>query len=237
MGNRNDEKIKKTLQITTDNYELSVRVFKKYKYSYEQLLSQNENTKADSVIWSETYLDFYPFQHILDYNRKTPTKSYGVKPNNSERLIESRLKISGNDCDVYYSYSVEHKDNEVVFCVKENGAKVFLKFGVCYGTNAVALHYIYIVFYHESTAIDKVLFYCSNEFEEVERFSMSQYLYNSEGRVNKIIRDGLAKQYSVDFTVVPTITFRFDYKDEKTLIYAKQLKLDGTDNEKIIFSK
>ena len=215
------------------DYNFAVEIYKKYKHSYENLLAQSESIKDYSVVWSDFGFEFYPFQDFIDFGIKKPAKIYKNKPDGESGYIESRFIEN----EIYYAFNPMYKTSGAVFIVDNNGDKISLKFDeeYCGEEEKVFLHYFCLLVYKDEK-IDKVLNYLNKESEEHESFYSSQFLYNADGKIDMIVRDGKHRQYSKELITVPTFRYRFEYVDGKTLIYHKQLKPEETE-EKLIFSK
>ncbi|MGE8036670.1 hypothetical protein [Lysinibacillus sp. NPDC093692] len=63
---------------------------KKYYDSYEEMLCRVKDVENDTVIWSDSYLEFYPYQYTL--NQLKESKIYKTKPKSKEAIIVNKLK-------------------------------------------------------------------------------------------------------------------------------------------------
>lgn len=209
-------------------YDLLLRIFGKYYDSYEELLNRAKNVEQDTVIWSDSFLEFFPYQNALNQLKKP--KIYKTEPESNEGVIVNKLK----DGELYYSYEKENKGWGSVFVIKEDGMKLYLRF-LNNDNDEIVLEQVYCVVLKE-TVIEKVLFYLKDvdldgdeELNE-ETFLVDEYLYNSNQAVDTIIRNGF---YHENKNSIPTTTFRFEYVDEGILIYSKQMKQNQVDVEQI----
>jgi len=209
-------------------YDLLLRIFEKYYDSYEELLNRAKNVEQDTVIWSDSFLEFFPYQNALNQLKKP--KIYKTEPESNEGVIVNKLK----DGELYYSYDKENKGWGSVFVIKEDGMKLYLRF-LNNDNDEIVLEQVYCVVLKE-TVIEKVLFYLKDvdldgdeELNE-ETFLVDEYLYNSNQAVDTIIRNGF---YHENKNSIPTTTFRFEYVDEGILIYSKQMKQNQVDVEQL----
>lgn len=209
-------------------YDLLLRIFGKYYDSYEAMLNRAKNVEQDTVIWSDSFLEFFPYQNAL--NQLNKPKIYKTEPESNEGVIVNKLK----DGELYYSYDKENKGWGSVFVIKEDGMKLYLRF-LNNDNDEIVLEQVYCVVLKE-TVIEKVLFYLKDvdldgdeELNE-ETFLVDEYLYNSNQAVDTIIRNGF---YHENKNSIPTTTFRFEYVDEGILIYSKQMKQNQVDVEQL----
>lgn len=209
-------------------YDLLLRIFEKYYDSYEELLNRAKNVEQDTVIWSDSFLEFFPYQNALNQLKKP--KIYKTEPESNEGVIVNKLK----DGELYYSYEKENKGWGSVFVIKEDGMKLYLRF-LNNDNDEIVLEQVYCVVLKE-TVIEKVLFYLKDvdldgdeELNE-ETFLVDEYLYNSNQAVDTIIRNGF---YHENKNSIPTTTFRFEYADEGIFIYSKQMKQNQVDVEQL----
>lgn len=209
-------------------YDLLLRIFGKYYDSYEELLNRAKNVEQDTVIWSDSFLEFFPYQNALNQLKKP--KIYKTEPESNEGVIVNKLK----DGELYYSYEKENKGWGSVFVIKEDGMKLYLRF-LNNDNDEIVLEQVYCVVLKE-TVIEKVLFYLKDvdldgdeELNE-ETFLVDEYLYNSNQAVDTIIRNGF---YHENKNSIPTTTFRFEYADEGIFIYSKQMKQNQVDVEQL----
>ncbi|SYX81682.1 hypothetical protein [Paenibacillus alvei] len=209
-------------------YDLLLRIFEKYYDSYEEMLNRAKNVEQDTVIWSDSFLEFFPYQNALNQLKKP--KIYKTEPESNEGVIVNKLK----DGELYYSYDKENKGWGSVFVIKEDGMKLYLRF-LNNDNDEIVLEQVYCVVLKE-TVIEKVLFYLKDvdldgdeELNE-ETFLVDEYLYNSNQAVDTIIRNGF---YHENKNSIPTTTFRFEYVDEGILIYSKQMKQNQVDVEQL----
>ncbi|MEQ7052944.1 hypothetical protein ABN764_20075 [Paenibacillaceae sp. P-4] len=209
-------------------YDLLLRIFEKYYDSYEEMLNRAKNVEQDTVIWSDSFLEFFPYQNALNQLKKP--KIYKTEPESNEGVIVNKLK----DGELYYSYNKENKGWGSVFVIKEDGMKLYLRF-LNNDNDEIVLEQVYCVVLKE-TVIEKVLFYLKDvdldgdeELNE-ETLLVDEYLYNSNQAVDTIIRNGF---YHENKNSIPTTTFRFEYVDEGILIYSKQMKQNQVDVEQL----
>lgn len=103
-------------------YDLLLKIFEKYYDSYEEMLCRVKDVENDTVIWSDSYLEFFPYQNALSQLKKP--KIYKTEPKSKEGIIVNKFK----DGELYYSYHSENKGWGSVFVIKEDGMKLYLRF-------------------------------------------------------------------------------------------------------------
>ena len=228
MGNKNYKKIREVYKVIKKDYDLLLEIFEKYYDSYEEMLYQVKDVENDTVIWSDSFLEFFPYQNALS-QLKEP-KIYKAEPKSNEGVIVNKLKNG----ELYYSYDKENKGWGSVFVIKEDGMKLYLRF-LNNDNDEIVLEQVYCVVFN-GTVIEKVLFYLKDvdldgdeELNE-ETFLVDKYSYNSNATIDTIIRDGF---YHESKNIIPTTTFRFEYVNEDIFIYTQQLKQNQMDVEKL----
>lgn len=215
-----------------DDYKFIRKIFKEYKFSYSDLFNKIDAIENETVIWSDTYLEFYPYQNALNQLKKP--KIYKSEPESKKAVIVNKLKEN----KVYYSYHAENKGWGSVFIIYKNDVKICLMYSNN-DDNEIALNQVYYISYKNESTIDKILYYMKDEdvdgdkeFDE-ETFMIDGYLYNKNDKIDSIVRNGF---YEKKKNIFPTNTFRFDYISDKVLIYSRQLKKNGSDVEELIFT-
>lgn len=226
--NKNDEKFRGVYKVIEKEYNLLVKIFEKYYDSYEEMLCRVKDLENDTVIWSDSFLGFFPYQNALSQLKKP--KIYKAEPKSNEGVIVSKF-ING---ELYYSYDNENKGWGSVFVIKEDGMKLYLRF-LNNDNDEIVLEQVYCIVFKE-TVIEKVIFYLKDvdldgdeELSE-ETFLVDKYSYNGNATINSIIRNGF---YHESKNSIPTTTFRFEYVNEDIFIYSKQLKLNQMDDEEL----
>ncbi|MFC9538994.1 hypothetical protein ACFTQ7_03825 [Lysinibacillus sp. NPDC056959] len=67
-----------------------LKVFEEYSSSYNVLHQQVEDVGNGTVIWSNSYLEIYPYQYEL--NQLPKPKIYKKEPKSKEGIIVNKLK-------------------------------------------------------------------------------------------------------------------------------------------------
>ncbi|MEK4424992.1 hypothetical protein [Solibacillus sp. FSL K6-1523] len=198
-------------------YDLLLEIFRKYSDTYEEMLYRVKDVENDTIIWSDTFLEYFPNQNALSQLKRP--KIYKSEPQSKDGVIVNKLK----DGEMYYSYNSENKGWGSVFVIKEDGMKLFLRF-INNDNDEIVLEQIYCVVLKENM-IKKVLFYLNDidldgdeELNE-ETFLVDNYSYNSNETIDSIIRNGF---YHSNNNIIATTTFRFEYINEEIFIYSKQ---------------
>ncbi|MFC9538989.1 hypothetical protein ACFTQ7_03800 [Lysinibacillus sp. NPDC056959] len=195
------------------DYEMIVRIFEEYGSLYKVLLNKVEDIVNETVLWSNSYLEFYPYQYEL--NQLPKPKIYKNEPKRKEGIIVNRLKNN----ELYFSYRAENKGWGSSFIINEVEKKICLRF-LNNDDDEMVLSQVYCVIYKRSM-IEKVIYYTRDDDIGEETFRTDRYLYNDNNTIQTIIRDGFFEE---KINVLHTRTFRFEYVNGDVLIYSKQLK-------------
>ncbi|MGE7911708.1 hypothetical protein [Lysinibacillus xylanilyticus] len=195
------------------DYEMIVKIFEEYRSSYNVLLHQVEDVENETIIWSNSYLEIYPYQYEL--NQLPKPKIYKKEPKSKEGIIVNKLKNN----ELYFSYNAENKGWGSSFIINEVGKKFSLGFQSNRAGEMVLSQVYYIIY--EGSVIEKRLFYTRDDDTNEETFMVDIYSYNDNSTVHTIIRDGF---FGEKIKNLSTRTFRFEYVNGDVLIYSKQLK-------------
>lgn len=214
-----------------EDYKFIRGIFKEYKFSYSDLFNETKNVEYETIIWSDSYLEFYPYQNAL--NQLTKPKIYKTEPESKESVIVNKLK----DDEVYYSYRAENEGWGSVFIINKDHAKICLMF-FNNDDDEIVLGQVYYIIYKSEFIIDKVLFYSMDEDIDGDKeldeqtFMIDEYLYNENDTIDSITRNGF---YETKKNVLAERKFRFEYSDNKFFIYSKQLKKNNSDIEELSY--
>lgn len=207
------------------DYEFIIKIYEEYKFLYKELLNQVEDIRNHTVLWSNTYLEMYPFQYEL--NQLPKPKIYKNEPKCKEGIIVNNLKNN----ELYYSYNAENKGWGSSFIINEDESKICLRF--LSEDDKMILSQVYCVRYN-GTLIQKVLFYTRDDDMEEETFMIDRYLYHHDNNtIQTIMRDGF---FEDKMNILPTRKFRFEYINGDVSIYSKQLKKDKQYVEELLYS-
>jgi len=215
-----------------NEFEIAIELYDKYKNSYQSLSNQAKQRKDKKVAWSNTYLDLYPYQHILDFNQRSKPKIYSSKPKSIEGIIESWMQ----DGEVFFAFNAENIEWGASFIINDNDRKILLKF-IQDWDDDIVLHQIFCIMYN-GESIEQILFYLKdvNEDEDddegEENFIVHKYSY-IDGKVDLITKDGFYYERS---NHLPASTFRFEYSNGQVFIYANDLKASGRYEEKLVYN-
>jgi hypothetical protein len=195
------------------DYEIILRIFEEYGSLYKVLLNKVENIGNETVLWSDSSLELYPYQYEL--NQLPKPKIYKNEPKCKEGIIVNRLKKN----ELYFSYCAENKGWGSSFIINEVEKKICLRF-LNNDADEMVLSQVYCVIY-KGSVIEKVIYYTRDDDIGEETFRTDRYLYNDNNTIQTIIRDGFFEE---KINVLHTRTFRFEYVNGDVLIYSKQLK-------------
>ncbi|MEQ6358051.1 hypothetical protein ABNX05_26000 [Lysinibacillus sp. M3] len=195
------------------DYEMIVKIFEEYSSSYNVLHHQVEDVENETIIWSNSYLEIYPYQYEL--NQLPKPKIYKKEPKSKEGIIVNKLKNN----ELYFSYNAENKGWGGSFIINEVEKKISLRFRSNRAGEMVLSQVYYIIY--EGSVIEKRLFYTRDDDTNEETFMVDRYSYNDNSTVHTIIRDGF---FGEKTKILSTRTFRFEYVNGDVLIYSKQLK-------------
>lgn len=195
------------------DYEMIVKIFEEYRSSYNVLHNQVEDVENETIIWSNSYLEIYPYQYEL--NQLPKPKIYKKEPKSKEGIIVNKLKNN----ELYFSYNAENKGWGSSFIINETEKKISLGFESNRAGEMVLSQVYYIIY--EGSVIEKRLLYTRDDDTNEETFMVDRYSYNDNSTVHTIIRDGF---FGEKIKILSTRTFRFEYENGDVRIYSKQLK-------------
>ncbi|WP_427108131.1 hypothetical protein [Lysinibacillus xylanilyticus] len=195
------------------DYEMIVKIFEEYRFSYNVLHHQVEDVENETIIWSNSYLEIYPYQYELDQLPKP--KIYKKEPKSKEGIIVNKLKNN----ELYFSYNAENKGWGSSFIINEVEKKICLRF-LNNDDDEMVLSQVYCIIY-KGSVIEKILFYLRDDDMDEETFMVDRYSYYDNLTAHTIIRDGFFEE---KIKILPTRTFRFEYENGDVRIYSKQLK-------------
>ncbi|GAB0170623.1 hypothetical protein LSPCS325_40600 [Lysinibacillus sp. CTST325] len=201
------------------DYEIIVKIFKEYSSSYNVLLHQVEDVENETIIWSNSHLEIYPYQYEL--NQLPKLKIYKKEPKSKEGIVVNKLKNN----ELYFSYRAENKGWGSSFIINEVEKKICLRF-LNNDDDEMVLSQVYCIIY-KGSVIEKIIYYTRDDDIGEETFRTDRYLYNDNNTIQTIIRDGFFEE---KINVLHTRTFRFEYVNGDVLIYSKQLKK----NQKVV---
>ncbi|WP_375200534.1 hypothetical protein [Bacillus sp. RS11] len=194
-------------------YEMIVKIYEEYSSSYNMLHQQVEDVENETIIWSNSYLEIYPYQYEL--NQLPKPKIYKKEPKSKEGIIVNKLKNN----ELYFSYNAENKGWGSSFIINETEKKISLGFESNRAGEMVLSQVYYIIY--EGSVIEKRLFYTRDDDTNEATFMVDRYSYNDNSTVHTIIRDGF---FGEKIKILSTRTFRFEYENGDVRIYSKQLK-------------
>jgi hypothetical protein len=235
-------------------------LFKTNLNSFKEYLRSSEKIEHYSCVWSNNFLDFFPFCSEMGQIR--PPKIYREKPLKNTNVILTKVfeeqmyyaaqMEKANWGTEFYLYNYSEKMNVLLneedyfFCftpktkelLKNEGYlysspfKIRLRFDDQNDDEKMKLSQVEFVSFDNKKAIKKVIFYSLDKDAEEETFMVDTYFNNEDNKVCSIERNGF---YDDEENVSDTRTFRFEYINDKVNIYTKQLKLNGEFTEQQLF--
>jgi hypothetical protein len=236
------------------------KLFKTNDNSFKEYLKNCEIIKQDSSIWSNTFLNFYPFQSEM--SQVSAPKIYTKKPSKDSGVILTKIFEE----QMYYAHQIENanwgtefylynysKKMEVLLneenylfhfttktedLLKNEGylydspLKIRLLFNDQNDDEKMKLAQVEFVCFDTNFLIEKVLFYSFDKDLDEETFTIDTYFYNDDNKIIFIEQNGF---YEEEKNVFDTRTFRFEYMNDKVNIYSKQMKLNGEFTEQQLF--
>lgn len=207
------------------DYEMVLKVYEEYSSLYNVLYQQVENIENDMMIWSNSELELYPYQYEL--NQLPKPKVYKKEPKTKNGIIVNKFKNN----ELYFSYNAENIGWGSSFIINKDEKKIRLSF-FRDKNDEMILRQIYCIEYKEFV-IEKRLFYQRDDYAKEETFMVDNYLYNDDGTIHSIIRNGFFEEKT---NVLPTRTFRFEYANGDVYIYSKQLKKNQEVVEDLLYT-
>lgn len=201
---------------------------KKFRENYKQFkkhLDHFDTIEDFNSIWSNSFLDFFPYESILEgYNQPV---IYKAQPYLNDYVV---LNQSIND-NIFYAYKYLHKEWGSVFYINNEGDNVIKLYYDNQNEDDKMLLSQITYKIVSSNYIQKVLFYMFDKDMEEETFYIYDFLYDRE-IVNQIIRyDYFNKKDDM-------ILYRFEYKDGELFnIWEKKVNIKLADKEKLIYKR
>ena len=202
--------------------------FKRHDKLFKQHLENVSQIQNYQSVWSNSYLDFAPFETEISQSQKP--KIFETKPKEPIGKIENRFK----DGKLFYAHKFKEENWGTAFYLNEEDNKIRLKYVYDDEKEKMALQQIEILIISENSNVEKGLFYMRDDENDEETFFFDKYLYTNEQQLISIERNGY---YEEKDNILPTIIFRFEYDNENIKIYAKQQKLNAKNQEEQIYPK
>lgn len=198
------------MSLNMKEYEIMKDVYSKNKESFQQRIENINLDAFTNINWSDTFLDFYPYESIFS----------GFKP----------LKVSKKEKAIE-NYFI---NNQLLYSVKKKNYKWGSAFIDYYGDHNIWLLFVEsyhdhmnldqvkINFFNENKQITKTLTYVFREKTSTETFMI--YSYEYDDNLISVTREGF---YNKIDAILPTLKFTFEYDDKKMKITAHQSKFVG----------
>ena len=204
--------------------------FKKRFKGYKNHLKEAEAIKDYNEVQSDSFLDFVPFASEINQSKKH--KIFSKLPKQQDGKIVSRFL---ND-RIFYAFQFNQKNLGSEFYLYGENTKTRLKYDDQNMSDKILLSQIcHIVF--ENELVQKVISYMPDE-DMGDTFMVDKYVYDDQKRVKNIFRKGYYENENDTHNFDECDrTFRFDYENNKVLIFSKQLKLNGENRFELIFPR
>lgn len=208
------------------NDELYIKKeFKRNAHLFEYYLKRINSIKEYKSIWSDSYLDFMPFDSEISQLQKP--KIFNRKPKNLTGKIETRFENE----NIFYAVRCENYKWGTIFYLSSSNEKLSLFYTEDDEEEVMVLQQVKILF-HKSNKVEKSLFYMKDNMDDEETFMIFNYNYNNEKQIVSVERNGY---YENSENVLPTISYHFEYKNEGMKIFSKHLNTNGEYVENQIF--
>jgi hypothetical protein len=209
-----------------ENDELYIKKeFKRNASLFEYHLNRIKSIQEYKSIWSDSYLDFMPFESEISQIQKP--KIFNRKPKNLTSKIETRF----DNENIFYALRCENYKWGTIFYLSSSNEKIHLFYTEDDDENFMTLQQVKILF-QTSDKVEKSLFYKKDSIEDEETFMIFNYNYNHENQLISIERNGY---YEDSKNVLPTINYLFEYKNNGIKIFSKHLNMNGKYIENQIF--
>jgi hypothetical protein len=202
------------------------KLFDENKTSFDKHIEACRLINDFSIVWSDTYLGFYPFQSEM--NQSKPAKIYKKEPKES---IGKILNKYNDKNELYYSCKYKQEYFGTVFYFYneiENYKIMYIQNKSSWDISQI--DYLKIM---DKKIIGRIFFLKNSSGKDT--FYYDRYIYGTSNKLEIIKRNGY--NYGKE-NLLPERTFRFEYDDDNLLkIYSKMLKANGENIENEIYSK
>jgi hypothetical protein len=210
-----------------DDFLLIKQMFNTNYNSFKKYLKESGYIKNFDVVWSSSYLDFHQYESEIDQIKKP--KIYSKIPESKDGLIMNKIK----DGQIFYACQYNHEDWGSVFYLYNDHNKTKLMYNAENEDEKMLLVQIHHLV-TDGELIQKSLYYMRDEEQDEETFFQDKYEYDENKIFNHIIRNGFYKNKENN---LPTRIFRFEYTNNKVIIYSKQENINGNLIEEQIYPK
>lgn len=185
-------------------------LFSKNHQQFNKLSDDVEKIKDFNIFWSDSFLDFYPHESLLENNKQPAI--YEIQPEGCEQFIINKSK-NGN---IYYACQYPHINWGSTFYLcdeQDNMIRLFYEDSNEEG-NMLLSQVTYKIL--DNNLIRKVLFYMFDEDMQEETFYIYEFLYE-----NLLVKS--ITRYDFFYPENDTILYQIEYKNNKVKILQKQL--------------
>lgn len=195
------------MSLINKEYTEISNIFELEKTSFKQRREMMNNTTFSSIKWSSSYLDFFPFDSVI--NQLRPAVFYKGEKKTS-------IKNCYSDCKLIFACNNERENWGSLFIEYDDNSKKSLLFVEDDNEN-MALQQLRIA-YFQNNRYERVLSYIKDEDNDEESLIVDLFKYDNKGNITKIIRHGFFEEQS---KILPVREFNFTYVENKVSIFAK----------------
>jgi hypothetical protein len=197
----------------------------KNKMLFDKYFENSSLINDAYIVWSDSYLDFSPYQSEM--NQTVSTKIYKKEPKNN---IGKVLNKYNKRNELFYSCKYKQENFGTIFYQNNEKEKHKLLYTQNKGLwNLDQIDYLKL----ENGKIIKRIFYLAN-YRGKDTFYSDEYFYDTSGKINEVKRNGYHYGNS---NISPERTFRFEYNGEVLIkIFSRMLKTNGDDKENEIYT-
>lgn len=192
-----------------NDYKKVVEMFQQHEKSFNERKEKMSAISFSKVNWSNTYLDFIPYESII--NQLKPPKIF-------EKEKKASIKNHFLGDKLIYSFNNENENWGNIFIDYLEDHKMWFLFSENYDDEMI-LQQLRIAYY-ENERIIKQIFYLSDKDAEEETFMVDLFNYDKEAKLESIVRNGF---YETKATPLAERKISFEYNDDgKVKVYSTQ---------------
>jgi hypothetical protein len=207
--------------IESEDYKSIINLFDQNKELFGKRKNESNAITFSKINWSETFLDFTPFESIFNQMKTPKVFSEEKIPSVKNHFINEKL---------FYSFDVENENWGTVFIDYNENYNHYFRYDENFDDEMV-LRQLKLIYFNNQK-ISKSIFYLFNDDTDEETFMVDLYEYNEDNTYKLITRNGFYHEKS---KVMDTREFIFSYNDSKMQILSKQKLINGDISEVKIY--
>lgn len=176
------------MSIIKNEYENIRNIFILEKASFKQKRERMNNIAFTSIKWSSSYLDFFPYDSVI--NQLRPAVIY-------KRETKTSIKNCYLNSKLIFAYNNERENWGSLFIEYDDRSKKSLLFVEDDDEN-MTLQQLKVA-YFQNNRYDRVLSYINDVENGEESLIIDLFKYDNKGNITKVIRHGFLKKNQIHY--------------------------------------